>query len=645
MSYPGNPNLAEDVQRRVLSTFESMLREVAQGKHEEALLGCTLIERMDPDFQPVGTLRDRLEAADGGEVPLEDLAESIGIELPPVATDPFGGPGSDLPDAEPLPAPTPGETGSESAPEAAAEEAPPAEPVAVPESEQPSAADEPIETVQTERFEDSGERIEVMSNQEYLKAHPPEESVEDGEHDHEEEVEERAEAGDSPIEEAASPEADDAEDDRVSALLAEGQAAFDQGEYQNAIDSWSRVFLIDLDHSDASQKIEEAKRLLAEREREAEELFHAAIEKLESGDTEGARESLEATLERQPGHIGAREHLERLKAGVKPSEGEAGDESVGDDDLTAAPEEPIGPAETVGVGDVELSSAGEMSGTPMIDDSMAGGPQQQRIFGLSRQFLAIAAVGLVIVLAGAWYLYSRRDSVFPNSADSASENGEVHPIERAQRLHARGRAQAAIAAVERVPVTDARHGEAQTLATQWREEMAAAESTELEQLEEAEAQEADTRAELIAAARDAADAGLYHRTLLNLDSAAAMAPLSEAEESMRAAADDAMKPYGSAWAAFRDGDYRASIAPLWLQLRDSPDDAIVRDLVVTAQFNLARSALVSGNASDAATLLAEAAKLAPGDEQVSQALRFAEHYVGQPQDLRYRIFIKNLAKR
>ena len=41
--------------------------------------------------------------------------------------------------------------------------------------------------------------------------------------------------------------------DRISQLLAEGQRAFDAERYQDAIDCWSRIFLIEIDHDENEQ--------------------------------------------------------------------------------------------------------------------------------------------------------------------------------------------------------------------------------------------------------------------------------------------------------------------------------------------------------------------------------------------------------
>ena len=72
MSYPGNTSLADEIQQKILDTFRQTLDLAESGKREEALLGCDFVRRLDPQFEPVNTLSERLEAQ-AGAVPVDDL--------------------------------------------------------------------------------------------------------------------------------------------------------------------------------------------------------------------------------------------------------------------------------------------------------------------------------------------------------------------------------------------------------------------------------------------------------------------------------------------------------------------------------------------------------------------------------------------
>ncbi len=102
---------------------------------------------------------------------------------------------------------------------------------------------------------------------------------------------------------------------RIQQLLDEGQAALDGGDPQAAVDAWSRIFLIDIDHQEAAHRIEAARRIKAERDRQVEESFHDGLAHLEAGDAAAAQRSFQRVVELNPGHVQAREYLQQLADG------------------------------------------------------------------------------------------------------------------------------------------------------------------------------------------------------------------------------------------------------------------------------------------------------------------------------------------
>src|SRR5438105_461035 len=91
MSYAGNPNLAPEVQRRIVDTFLHSLDAAARGGIEEARLGCDFILQLDPLFAPASALGDRLRGAKG-PLAVDDLRARVdgageeempAFELPP----------------------------------------------------------------------------------------------------------------------------------------------------------------------------------------------------------------------------------------------------------------------------------------------------------------------------------------------------------------------------------------------------------------------------------------------------------------------------------------------------------------------------------------------------------------------------------
>src|SRR5581483_11105548 len=72
MSYAGNPNLAPDVQKRIVDTFVHSVESASRGSLEEARLGCEFIQQLDPLFTPAQSLLERLRGA-AGPVAADDL--------------------------------------------------------------------------------------------------------------------------------------------------------------------------------------------------------------------------------------------------------------------------------------------------------------------------------------------------------------------------------------------------------------------------------------------------------------------------------------------------------------------------------------------------------------------------------------------
>lgn len=263
---------------------------------------------------------------------------------------------------------------------------------------------------------------------------------------------------------------------RIAELLATGQEACDRGEYQTAIDSWSRIFLIDIDHQEAARRIEKARQLKAEREREMEEIFHEGVARFDSGSFEAAESAFRRVLELSPGHLVALEYQEKIR-----------ERQVG------APVPSGGPAIATAsrVGDVPGTAEGVRAGARAARDTLSGeilvppepgtevgrGGAERSDFAIAakrsaapaRGFLWIGGGVLVLLLAGGWLLLRNRASLFPNSQEplQAAVPATIDPIARARGLHAEGKAAIAIAQLRRLPPSEPQYAEAQSLISQW----------------------------------------------------------------------------------------------------------------------------------------------------------------------------------
>ena len=584
-----------------------------------------------------------------------DLGDSVDAapEPPPPAAEPEAPPAPEPPATEPPPAePHPAAT-----PETAAvEPPPPADPeIAAPPPIAESAAAEP-EAPGLDELDDLDLGLDAEPApppaEETTPEAPVEESPAPPEPPPAEEATDAAPAAseapaeEPPAEEAETPapappqsmeipldsepaaQLDSESQQRVADLLAEGQAAFDSGEYQGAIDAWSRIFLIDIDHPEANERIEEARKLKAEADRKVEERFHEGLSQLEAGDAEAAKETFRAVVEMQPSHLAARDYLEKLEAGEvpvptelpKPAEAEPGAE-LEPEDIDLADEMD------------EAPKSKPDRGTKAVGESMVSVKKSPL---KSKAFLGVAAAGLIVVLSGVWYLFDNWSSLFPNSAEEAPTATTPDPLARAKALHDEGKTPIAIAQLRRLPPASPQYDEAQALIAQWELEQTPADMG----AEGPSPEELARRGALVAEAGAAADRGEFLRTSELLSEAAAIAPLSGAEVQLLARADEQLQELQNFITLFREGEWDLALRDLWLLHESDPRNRDVTRLLTDSYYNLGLRSLQRQDLELATEQLKEAQELSPDDPEIVRLADFAATYQTRSTDLLYRIFVK-----
>ncbi|HEY6506439.1 MAG TPA: hypothetical protein VIY56_00415 [Vicinamibacterales bacterium] len=99
---------------------------------------------------------------------------------------------------------------------------------------------------------------------------------------------------------------------RIEQLLLAGLDLYFAGQYEQAIDVWTRVAFLERRHGPARAYIDRARGALAERQRESEELVDSGRAAYEAGDWRGARRLLTEAVARGGGGDTATLLLERL---------------------------------------------------------------------------------------------------------------------------------------------------------------------------------------------------------------------------------------------------------------------------------------------------------------------------------------------
>ena len=93
----------------------------------------------------------------------------------------------------------------------------------------------------------------------------------------------------------AAPDA--SRDAKIEQLLLAGLDQYFAGQYEQAVNVWTRVLFLDRSHPKARAYIERARSALAERQRQSEELVHTSVEALHRGDGVEARRLIQAAIE------------------------------------------------------------------------------------------------------------------------------------------------------------------------------------------------------------------------------------------------------------------------------------------------------------------------------------------------------------
>ena len=106
---------------------------------------------------------------------------------------------------------------------------------------------------------------------------------------------------------------------RIEQLLLAGLDQYFAGQYEQAINIWTRVVFLERGHNRARAYIERARGALAERHRESEELLHRGIAAFNRGETDSARELITRAMEQDGPHDVALVLLERLNRLATPA--------------------------------------------------------------------------------------------------------------------------------------------------------------------------------------------------------------------------------------------------------------------------------------------------------------------------------------
>jgi tetratricopeptide (TPR) repeat protein len=653
-SYAGSPALAPEAREKVLQTFRHTLALAQEGKNEEALLGCDFLLKMDARFAPARSLLELLRGvAPGTPVAVEKFSEYLGVES---AGEALSEPAHELPDAFPSPVPPSAvsatglddlvfgdDAGGSSA--AGLPEAPPS--VIAPRAVAPAAHGVDPFGLGLEDL-----RMSLPAGGPAAQAAIP------------------APAAAPPLPRAAAaaappgpgPAAGSATaapsrgssgvqtDPRITQFLKQGDEALARGNAQEAIDLWSRVFLIDLSNEEASRRIDSAREAQAESARKIDLLLSEGVAQYEKGDLAGARNKFLDVLAVSENDATARGYLNQIEAALAPARGSAEplSASAGDSDFMKNEIEAPAPPSFADDSAVKRASQpgaeGFASEAEGVREPSQSASRRARVD--LRVLLAGAAVVLVAVAGGTYLFLKKKPTARPATpavtpATESRPGGSASPLEdtfqRAEALFGAGKIDEAIAVLAKLPESDPRHNEA---------------LVRIEKMKSSAAPTPGPAPPSAAALDEMRVAGLaamassrYIDALKNLDPVVKARPQDAEAAAAAQRAHEQVETLRSASKSYNEFDYDSAIKLLWELRRGDAKNQDVEEYLVNGYYNLAVQSFQAGNIPKATTAVKEATDLRPGDAEAQRLLRFARKYPKGATDLLSRILIKHLTLR
>jgi len=400
-------------------------------------------------------------------------------------------------------------------------------------------------------------------------------------------------------------------------LLTRGGTAAAADDYAAAIDAWSRIFLIDPNHSEAKDRIEHIRHAKEDLEKRIEPVLIDAQASFAGGDLELARNFVDRVLTLYPNNVDATRLNEALGGGAHPT-AEVGaasempdlEDNLFSDEFAAAAE--FG----TDVYDVRESLEDEWQ-TPVK-------PKRR----LSWQLWAvIGGVGLLIVAGTLWLA-----GVFvPEDVGEGRFEVVQQVLAEAENMYNQKRVEEAIIYLEQNSANDDFQPRIDRRLEKYRKAVATPVATPIPE-------GLSISRELLADGRWMA---AFERVMAELEAH----PNDPGLDALRREILDTEPEAANLHGALMAGDRRAALSIAKDLLDERPDDPEVAAFYDRELFNAALAELRAFNLTGAEGYLTELTARQGDDEEARRVLQFANTYKGRPVDIQLKIFVGSLVDR
>jgi len=615
-AYPGNLSLPREVREKILSTFRHTLDLYEDGKLDDCLIGCDFILKMDPRFAPARRLQEKARnpkaAVDLAE--LHAIAMAPPLETPP-APPPVAAPASPAPSPVSAPSPPPPSPPATGGFPGAGQDELSLDSLSLdaPFPDFPVITQGPEAGLPFDMAPVPGSRDELVL------------SSSDG-------IETTLSPEDLPDDLLAVAEPVFSSEEEIATLLRQGDDAQGAGERQQAIEIWSRIFLIDINNADAVSRIEKTREEMAEESRRAAQAVEAVRETREPGDPAAPEAELPAAPssgEPEPAASVLLEGIDTTPISPPPL----------DLSMTAPPSDILAEemAERVAV------PAAPVAPEPVI---AAERPRVRSLAlpRINRKTIVLAALLLVLFGGGLFFVLRR-----PAGETAGARTDSAPSLEKATSLFREGRLAETIAELRRIPRGHSDYDPAQKLLaslTEPREQRAAAAAPE-----SAPAPAAPPSAggpDLDSLRADAEKALAEKRYIDALKSFSLAAPRFQGDPTFAqamAAASEKVTELTPAVKLYNEGEYETAIPILWRIYQAGRDNQDARSYLVRAYYNQGITQLQNGLYEKAKESFGEVLSIDPQDGEAERHRQFAERYRSGDLDLLGRIYVRYVSPR
>lgn len=403
-------------------------------------------------------------------------------------------------------------------------------------------------------------------------------------------------------------------------LLARGGAAAAEDDYAAAIDSWSRILLIDPEHEEARDRIEHIRHAKEELERRIEPMLADAQEAHEAGNPAVAKDFVNRILALSPRHVEASRLADLLGAPAAPASSARAAAASGMPEL----EDDLFSEEFSATPD--FGAEVEQRQTTLEGEWRTPKKPKRR---LPWQWWAMIGVGGLAIVAFSLWVAS---SLMPDKAPPESRVSVVNRVlTEAAELYNTGRVQEAILLLEQNSADDVFQKRIDTRLEEYRRRVATPVPTPVP--------------EGLAACRALLAEGRWMAAYIRAKDELRLHPNDPGLEEIRGQILEVEPAAAALWDARASGDYRAAVAITRDLLAKRPGEAEIVDVYERSLFNAGMSELKAFNLAEADGFIAELIRRRPEDEEARRVREFITTYKSRPIDMQLEIFVGSIPPR